>query len=68
MELVGAAGLNSIEDLRAKHINRRVQGTDVRTYAQLYPTLEHNCLLNDMSIPETWRDDWLAADSQRWGN
>jgi len=66
MELVGAAGLESIEELNAKHINRRVQGTDVRTYASLYPMLEPGCLLKGKTIPELWRDDWELADSQTW--
>ncbi len=66
MELVGAAGLESIEDLRAKHINRRIQGPDVRSYEQLYPSLAAECLLNDDTVPPAWRDDWLAADASAW--
>ncbi len=66
IELVGAAGLESLDQLTARHINRRVQGTDVRTYAQLYPMVESGALLDNDTIPEGWRDDWLAADAHRW--
>lgn len=66
MELIGAAGLDSLEQLEPKHINRRVQGTDVRTYAALYPGIETGCLLNDASVPPEWQADWQQASSQRW--
>jgi glutamate synthase domain-containing protein 2 len=66
VELTGAAGLSSIEELRPKHINRRVQGTDVQTYAQLYASLDVACLLKAKSIPDGWKDDWSLADSQSW--
>ena len=66
VDLVGAAGLESFADLKPKHINRRVQGTDIKTYAQLYPTIDAGCLLNADTIPEHWRDDWQSADAQRW--
>ena len=65
-ELVGASGLDSLAELGPEHINRRVQGTDVRTYAQLYPVVEKDCLLSVDTIPENWRDDWDKADAGRW--
>ncbi len=65
-ELIAAAGLNSLEELQPKHINRRVQGTDVQTYEQLYPTLTPGCLLNDATIPDDWRHDWNAASAKSW--
>ena len=50
VELLGAAGLQSLADLEPEHINRRVQGTEIKTYADLYPTIEPGCLLNDLSL------------------
>lgn len=67
VELVGAAGLSSIEQLEAKHINRRVQGTDVKTYEQLYPVIEKGALLNETSIPHSWVNDWNLARFDVWG-
>jgi len=66
MELVGAAGLDSIEQLEPKHINRRIQGTDVKTYAQLYPTISNGCLLDEKSIPSSWEYDWNEASAETW--
>lgn len=65
-ELVAAAGLNELSELGPEHINRRVQGTDVRTYAQLYPLIEPESLLNASSLPDNWEADWQLANAARW--
>ncbi len=65
-ELLGVAGLSSLDELQPKHINRRVQGTEIKTYEQLYPRISPKCLLHDETVPVDWRDDWNAADPQRW--
>ena len=65
-ELLAAAGLDSLSELEPRHINRRVQGTDIRTYQQLYPRIAPGCLLNDDAIPDDWREDWESARSDRW--
>lgn len=66
VELTGAAGLSSIDELKPKHINRRVQGTDVQTYDQLYTSLDIDCLLKPKTVPDDWKHDWNSADSQQW--
>ena len=66
VELIGAAGLNGIHELEPRHINRRVQGTDVKNYAQLYPTITVGSLLKDNSVPEDWKDDWSMANAIAW--
>jgi glutamate synthase domain-containing protein 2 len=66
VELVGAAGLDGIHQLEPKHINRRVQGTEVRNYAQLYPTMEPGILLDDAKMPEKWRYDMEQANAASW--
>ncbi len=66
VDLVGAAGLKSFDDLKPKHINRRVQGTDIKTYAELYPKIDSGCLLSADTIPEDWQSDWQNADPQQW--
>ncbi|MGB0847172.1 MAG: FMN-binding glutamate synthase family protein [Thiolinea sp.] len=65
-ELLGAAGLDSLEELMPEHINRRIQGTEVKTYAQLYPTVEAGCLLAADTIPSEWLDDWQRAEAGSW--
>ena len=66
VELVGAAGLDGIHQLKPKHISRRVEGVDVKTYAQLYPTIGKACLLDENTIPESWKDDWELANPASW--
>lgn len=66
VELVGAAGLEGIHQLEPDHINRRVQGTDVKSYAQLYPRLTPGCLLDEATVPEDWKEDWDAAKALAW--
>ncbi|MFT4729039.1 MAG: glutamate synthase domain-containing protein 2, partial [Granulosicoccus sp.] len=66
VELLAAAGLDSLDQLEPKHINHRIQGTNIKNYAQMYPTIESGCLLHESTMPADWRDDWNAADSARW--
>jgi glutamate synthase domain-containing protein 2 len=66
VEILGAAGLDSLEALEPKHINRRVQGTEIKTYQQLYPGIKPNCLLHDETIPEGWKSEWHMADAHSW--
>ena len=65
-ELIAAAGLDSLDELRPQHINRRVQGTVVKTYADLYPNITPNCLLENSTRPNDWKDDWKQADANAW--
>ena len=66
MEMVGAAGLASLEELEPHHINRRVQGTETRNYAELYPCVADECLLSGVCLPETLRSDWEQASIDHW--
>ena len=66
VELVGAAGLDSIDQLEPKHINRRVQGTDIKSYEQLFPCISKGCLLDETKIPDDWKNDWEAANAATW--
>ena len=66
VELVAAVGLNSLGELRPWHIQRRVNGVETRSYAELYPRLPEGCLRSDSGIPEDWRNDWKLAESNSW--
>lgn len=67
VELVGAAGLNSVDELEPKHLNRRVEGINIKSYEELYPTIKANSLLSDKeSIPENWRYDMAQANAAYW--
>ena len=66
IELIGAAGLEGIHQLEPKHINRRVQGIDVKSYAELYPRITQGCLLSDAKVPDSWKDAWSSANPSTW--
>ena len=66
LELLGASGLHSLDQLEPKHINRRIEGTNIKTYVQLYPCIESKSLLNPDTIPDSWKDDWQAANPDQW--
>lgn len=66
VELVGAAGLTGVDKLQPKHINRRVEGTEIKSYAELYPCIEKGSLLDEQSIPLDWKSDWNDANANAW--
>ncbi len=65
LELLAAAGLRTPESLMPWHICRRVSETEIKNFAEIYPTLEHGALLQD-AIPERWRVYWHAAAADRF--
>jgi len=66
MELLAAAGLDDLSQLTPAHINRRISGTNTRTYAELYPNIGPNCLKEGSNIPADWQRDWVKACSNSW--
>jgi len=66
LDLVGAAGLDGPREIRPYHVYRRISNAEVQTFAQLYPWLPEGFLLDDESIPESWRRSWSAADADRF--
>jgi len=66
MELVAAAGLNSLAELQPWHVNRRVNGTDIANYSQLYPCINDQCFLSEKNVPADWCKVWEKADSNSW--
>ncbi len=63
VELLAAAGLETLEQLEPKHIHSRISGTNVKTYQQLYPCIPNGCLLSESGIPSNWQQDWAMANS-----
>jgi len=58
LEILGAAGLSHPDELRPRHIQRRVSLTEVQDYGRIYEYLEPGALLS--SPP--------SATSPTWGN
>jgi len=55
MELIAAAGLNSLDELCPQHINRRVNGNELSDYSRLYPCITDRCFLIGKHVPADWR-------------
>lgn len=68
IDLLAAAGLSSFDELKPHHIIQRVQGSLVRNYEELYPTLKPGVLLSEGTRPMVWEADWQQADAHRWHN
>ncbi|GMR14744.1 MAG: FMN-binding glutamate synthase family protein [Gammaproteobacteria bacterium] len=66
LDVLAAAGLEKFEDLQPRHINQRVNGTVVRNYDEMHPTIPAGCLLSEASVPERWRSDWEMANAHAW--
>lgn len=66
LELLAAAGVPSLEDLRPRHIHRRVNGNVVMNYDEMYPALPDGCLLQASTVPPDWRESWDRAAPGHW--
>jgi len=66
MELLAASGMENLDQLEPRHINRRVAGTVIQTYEQLYPNITANCLLDEETIPDSWKSGWKDAQAGQW--
>lgn len=60
--LLGISGIDRLEDLQPRHLNRRVNPGLVMNYAQFYPGIEPGCFLHEGCAPE----DWRQARADRW--
>jgi glutamate synthase domain-containing protein 2 len=66
VELLRASGLTGLDELKPHHINRRVSGTHVANYAELYPSIDSCCLLGCGNLPDDWKADWEKACAESW--
>jgi len=66
LELVSSAGLHDPAEAGPQHFFRRINGPEIKTYIDLYPCVEKDCLLKDACIPDEWKSEWQSADSSKW--
>lgn len=66
MHMIAAAGLKSPEEIQLKDINRRISATEIKNYAEIYPTIEEGCLLQENTVPNDWKATWQLADASKW--
>lgn len=65
VELAAAAGLTATHEISRSHIYRRVFINDIRTFEDIYPSLEYGCLAQGR-IPEKYKLDLETARTDRW--
>ncbi|WP_126249288.1 FMN-binding glutamate synthase family protein [Chitinophaga rhizosphaerae] len=65
VELIGAAGIDDYKKLTRSHIYRRVFMNEVRTFEDIFPSLEPNCM-RENRIPEKYKQDYEQAFADRW--
>ncbi|WP_305907850.1 FMN-binding glutamate synthase family protein [Methylomarinum sp. Ch1-1] len=64
-EIIAAAGLRHTQELNRSHIFRRVSATEIKRYADIYPSLIEGCLLSD-DLSDAYREDMRLANSNRY--
>ncbi|MEE9493358.1 MAG: FMN-binding glutamate synthase family protein [Gammaproteobacteria bacterium] len=65
-DLLATAGIEKLEDLQPRHIQRRVDGNITRNYEEIYPGISAGCLLTDADRPEDWQAVWESANADAW--
>jgi glutamate synthase domain-containing protein 2 len=63
-QLIASMGLSHPDDLSPRLLRRRIDHTTTKTYAELFDWLEPDELLH--GPPQSWVDDWEAADPDRF--
>ncbi len=66
LELISSAGFHDPSEVQPHHILHRIHGPEIKNYAQLYPSIECDCLLQEARMPEVWKSAWDVADPTRW--
>jgi len=55
LEMIAASGLDSPQDIKRKHINKRVGISKVIKYDEMYPEMQVGCLLSQATIPDEYK-------------
>ena len=66
VKILAGAGLEAANDITPHHMNKRLNETEVKTYAEIYETLEAGVLIADKTRPANWTSHWARADAGAW--
>jgi len=67
VELMGAGGLGSKEELTRSHIYRRISLNSMLTYEEIFPNYAVGEFLNPENIPDRYKMDFAFANMDKWG-
>ncbi|MBK7426524.1 MAG: FMN-binding glutamate synthase family protein [Saprospiraceae bacterium] len=65
VELLGASGLDKMENITPSHIYRRISFQSMLTYEEIFPSYETGSFLSE--IPERYKLDFKYANPNAWG-
>ncbi|MBS1782754.1 MAG: FMN-binding glutamate synthase family protein [Bacteroidetes bacterium] len=65
VELLGASGLDTKENITRSHIYRRISFRSMLTYEEIFPSYEKGSFLKE--IPERYQVDFKYASPDHWG-
>ena len=65
VELMGAAGLESSDDISRSHIYRRIFMNQVTTFEEIFPSVKRGSFLKG-EVPERYREDYRRAQTESW--
>lgn len=65
IELLGASGLESIENITRSHIYRRISFQSMLTYEEIFQSYERGSFLKE--IPDRYKLDFKYANPDSWG-
>jgi hypothetical protein len=63
-QIVASMGLESFDELTPSMLNRRIDCSHSRTYAEIYEWLMPGELLE--CPPETWLSDWIESSAEEF--
>lgn len=66
IELLGASGLDKIENITRRHIYRRISFQSMLTYEEIFPSYETGSFLKE--IPDRYKLDFKYASADHWGH
>ena len=66
IELLDAAGLTSLSDIKPDLLMRRIDNQTVKSFAELYPQIEAGCLLEPKTVPDNWSSELALASADHW--
>lgn len=61
VELMGASGINDVDQINRSHVYRRIVMNRHERYDQIYPYIPRGCLLHEDTIPAGWKFDMGLA-------
>lgn len=66
VELLGASGLDEMENITRSHIYRRTSLNEMLTFEEIFPSIKTGSMLRG-EIPEKYKLDFARANMHKWG-